>query len=301
LIPKEDQQPNPNAEQGASRAVGIDVGATLAKLAVREPDGRLAFGFLPASALGAVARRVSALTPESIGLTGCGAAGLEAHLDSAPTRLIEFEAWGTGSRALLERQDLDADEPYLLVSVGTGTSVLQVEKTRATRLGGTALGGGTVLGLGVALTGCESYDELCKLAERGRRANVDLMVSDIYPPGEIALPGDVTAASFGNLARWLSPATGGSAPASGDPSQREDLAAAVMGLVGENVALICSGLAERVNIQRIVFGGAALKQNRALVAVLMGVTAGMGFEPVLLADGGFAGAVGALELASEST
>ncbi|MFV1959295.1 MAG: FGGY family carbohydrate kinase, partial [Planctomycetota bacterium] len=47
--------------------------------------------------------------------------------------------------------------------VGTGTSILRVEDGQATRLGGTALGGGTVLGLGVALTGCESYEELCAL------------------------------------------------------------------------------------------------------------------------------------------
>jgi type II pantothenate kinase len=302
LIRKEDQQSGARTGEAEDRparpAVGIDVGATLAKLAVLEPGGRLDFGFLPASALGAVAKRIRALGAASIGLTGCGAARLEAQLDETPARFIEFEAWGTGSRVLLERQDVDTDEPYLLVSVGTGTSVLQVEQGSATRLGGSALGGGTVLGLGVALTGCESYEELCGLAERGQRSNVDLMVSDIYPPGEIALPGDLTAASFGNLARWLSPENEGGAPASGDPSQREDLAASVMGLVGENVALICCGLAERAGVGRVVYGGATLKQNPALVAVLLGITAGMGRQPVLLSDGGFAGAVGALEMAA---
>jgi len=61
--------------------VGVDVGATLAKLAVREPGGALRFGFLPSGALEAVARRVRALSPGRIGLTGCGADEFAAQLD----------------------------------------------------------------------------------------------------------------------------------------------------------------------------------------------------------------------------
>ena len=186
------------------------------------------------------------------------------------------------------------------VSLGTGTSVLEVRDASTTRLGGSALGGGTVLGLGVALTGCESYDELCKLAREGRRGNVDLLVSDIYRPGEVPIPGEVTAASFGQLARWLTPDTGDDPLPHGDPTRREDLACAVMGLVGENVGLISCGFANAAGIGRVVYGGATLRENPALVAVLLGVTAVMGCNPVLLEDGGFAGALGALTLATES-
>jgi type II pantothenate kinase len=259
------------------------------------------FGFLPAGSVEAVLRRIRALSPTRIGLTGCGAAALSEQLDRPSVRVVEFDAWGRGSRELLSRQheSEDEDAPYLLVSLGTGTSVLKVEGDRTSRLGGSALGGGTVLGLGVALTGCASFEELCKLARGGRRGNVDLLVSDIYRPGEVPIPGEATAASFGNLARWLTPGRDAALPAHGDPSQREDLASSVMGLVGENVALISCGHSTSVGIDRIVYGGATLHDNPALVAVLMGVTAGLGRKPVLLEDGGYAGALGALARAAD--
>lgn len=276
-------------------AVGVDVGATLAKLAIRAADRSLRCEFLPADAHAALAARVVESAPESVGLSGCGAAAFERVLARPAERFIEFEAWGAGSRALLSDQGIDPGEPYMLVSVGTGTSILRVAEGRVERLGGTALGGGTVLGLGVALTGCESHAELCDLARQGERGNVDLLVSHIYQPGEIALPGDVTAACFGNLARWLSH---GQAPASGDPSHREDLAASVMGMVGENVGLICCGYAVAAQTRRIVYGGATLVDNPALLAILMGVSATMQCEPIALDRGGYAGAVGALVLAA---
>ena len=92
---------------------------------------------------------------------------------------------------------------YLLVSVGTGTSILLVDGASVTRIGGTALGGGTLLGLAAGLLGTSDFDEIAALAQRGSRQTVDLLVSDIYPAGGIALAGDLTAANFGKYARRL--------------------------------------------------------------------------------------------------
>jgi type II pantothenate kinase len=114
-----------------------------------------------------------------------------------------------------------------------------------------------------------------------------MLVSDIYRPGEIALTGDLTAANFGkpNLRNGAKP-------------RREDVAAAIMGLVGENVALICGGLAAPHGIRHIVFGGSTLRDNPSLCAVLREITSALGREPVFLERGEYAGAVGALELAA---
>jgi type II pantothenate kinase len=119
------------------------------------------------------------------------------------------------------------------------------------------------------------------------------VVGDIYRAGEIPLAGDLTAASFGKLARRPAEAE----PAS-VPYEREDLASAVMGLSGENVALICCGLAAAAQVQKIVFAGSTLRDNPALWTVLAGSAAALGREPVLLHEGEFAGALGALELAA---
>lgn len=287
-----DDFPEPAA--GVQPAIGVDVGATLAKLALREAGGKLRLSSLPARSLDEVSARVRALGPGPIGLTGCRASGLEPHLDQTPVRLIEFEAWARGSRELLRAQQIDDSIPYLLVSVGTGTSVLRIEGDEVTRLGGTALGGGTVMGLGHALTGSASFAELCSLARQGRRGEVDLLIGDIYEDGVISLPAAATAAAFGNLARRIGSEPGGAAAAADEVSGRQDLAAAVMGLVAENVALISCGLAAGAGVRRIVYGGATLLGNDLLGGLLFGVTAALGCEAILLKHGAHAGAVGAL-------
>ncbi|MDG2332644.1 MAG: hypothetical protein P8Q97_00320 [Myxococcota bacterium] len=272
-----------------TRAIGVDVGATLAKLAFRAPGGALEFALLPAAHAEAVAARVRAFDPDRVGLTGCGASALEARLGMTCRQSIEFEAWGRGSRSLLGNRGLDDGSPYLLVSVGTGTSVLRVEGTDVARVGGTALGGGTLMGLSSALTGKTDYEEICRLAERGDRGRVDLQVADLYSASEIGLPGETTAAAFGKLSR----------PESEAPSV-EDLSAAILGLVGENVALIGCGIAYATGVRRLVYGGGTLHDNPALVSLLHAVTSMAGCEPILLEHGSFAGAVGALESAGNS-
>jgi type II pantothenate kinase len=267
-------------------AVGIDSGASLTKVAIRR-GGEIVHRVLPAGDTTPAERLVGELAPRRIGLTGGGAAELARRLGAEAVRVNEFAAWGAGAAALLDAEGRDAPRPFLLVSLGTGTSVMLADRLSVSRVGGTALGGGTVMGLGALLLGRASFDDLCALAARGDRRNVDMLVSDIYRPGEIALTGDLTAANFGKPLLH-----GGLKP------KPEDLAAAIMGLVGENVALICGGLAAPHAIRHIVFGGSTLRENPRLREVLRDITSAFGREPVFLERGEYAGAMGALELAA---
>jgi type II pantothenate kinase len=268
----------PNAR---GHAVGADVGATLIKLAIRAGEGEPELETLPAAALDAAARRVSALAPEPLGLTGGGALQLARRLGGGAQRVEEFAAWGCGAHELLRGQGLDA-ERFLLVSVGTGTSAMLVEPQGVRRVGGTALGGGTLLGLASVLFGTARFDEVVALAARGDRRRVDLLVGDIYPEDGFSLPAELNAASFARLAGRT------------DGCDSADLAHALIGMVGENVGLVCGGLARGSDVRRIVFGGGTLRDNPPLVDVLHTVSVALGCEPVFLARGEFAGAVGAL-------
>jgi type II pantothenate kinase len=271
--------------------IGVDVGASLAKLAIRREGEALRLGLAPADALERVAGEVEALGPARVAVTGGGGARLAARLGVPTTAVGEFDAWGAGARALLDAQGRPADGPFLLASLGTGTSCVRVDDAAVTRVGGTALGGGTLVGLGAALTGRTRFEEIVALAAEGDRRRVDLLISDIYPDGLPGLPGSANAASFGRLARTA--ASG----ARGDP---RDLAGALVGLVGENVALLCCALAAREGLRRIVYAGAALRGNAPLAQLLVLLTAALGREPLLLERGEHAGALGAL-LAAEAS
>ena len=284
MIPKD----YPSGQQLSRRAVGADVGATLVKLAVRSETGRTEFRILPAHAIERVAREVESARPGRVGLTGGGAPRVATLLEMDTERVTEFEAWVVGAEEMLRKAGLEVPEPYMLVSVGTGTSALRVDGGKATRIGGTALGGGTILGLGAGLIGISHFEELTELARRGDRRRVDLLVGDIDSGEAIPLPREMNASSFAKLGLH-------GRPNRADPA---DMAHAVMGLVGENVGIICGTLAALVEARAIVYAGSSLRDNPALSNILVGTTAARGGKALLLPEGEFAGALGALRLAT---
>lgn len=259
------------------RRAGIDAGASLWKLARVGEDG-LETALLPAGAVEEVRRRLGGWAPEQVLLTGGGAARLAVALDGVPVRQVsEFEAWARGAPLLAGRAGWTLPSRYGLVSLGTGTSILEVDGPAVQRVGGLALGGGTLLGLARLLCGVESFAEVTALAGRGERGRVDLLVGDIYPEGGIALPLDLTASNFAKLA-------------SREPA---DLAHALMGLLGENIGVACAAVAHARQIESLVFGGSALEDNPTLQEILRMAVEWSGREASFLPDGAFCGAVGA--------
>jgi type II pantothenate kinase len=282
-----------NADRTTPEDVGLDIGATLAKVAAAQVDVDLDSAALttfvcPARESEALIGFLSARHLRAVTATGAGARAF-ARLASLPFSVEladEFEAWGEGERVLLSRADFTPSIPHLLVSLGTGTSILRVDEGgRISRAGGTALGGGTLSGLARLLIGIEheDHDAVAQLALEGDRKRVDLLVSDIYEGGEIALDTDLTASNFG---RVQSP-------------RPNDLAHALTRLVGENVGLLAGALAaalphpahERVDV---VYAGSTVRSEGALKDILAFATDLAGARAQFLPLGAFTGAVGAL-------
>ncbi len=258
----------------------MDAGATLTKLALRRGAGETQFQSFSSADLDAVAERVEAVQPVRVGLTGGGASALAGRLSLDTARVGEFDAWGRGAAALLGPAE---DARYLLVSVGTGTSIMLCDGGRVLRIGGTALGGGTLLGLGSRLTGVDEFGALCALAGRGDRFRADLSVADVYSGGETPpLAAELTASAFARLARR-----------DGD-ARPEDLARALVWMVGENVALIAAGLSAAAGAEKLVFCGSTLRDNPVLCEALGDILGRFGRTSTFLADGEFGAALGAL-------
>jgi type II pantothenate kinase len=272
----------------AGIAAGIDWGATLAKLAVRRPGRAVELLLLPADDVDACRRALAVLGPARIGVTGGGSGALARGVAGEAVPVNEFAAWGAGAAAMLAEGEARPPHRYLLVSLGTGTSVLLVDGLSVVRVGGTALGGGTLLGLAAGLIGTGEFAQVVELAQRGSRREVDLLVSDIYRAGGIPLAGDLTASNFGKLARRLG---------AGERVAEADVAQAIVGMIAENVALLCASLAAAAQVPHVVFGGSTLRSNPALSGMLAHFLRAYGREPVFLPRGEFAGAVGALLLA----
>jgi type II pantothenate kinase len=257
--------------------LGIDAGATLCKLALLR--GEQIHTWQCASCdLDAARAQVATLRPDRIVATGGGAARLGAELAGVAVELEgEFDAWARGAPALAAQEGIALPARYLLVSLGTGTSILLLAGGKSERVGGSALGGGTLLGLGQLLLGTASFSEIAALAARGDRRSVDLLVGDIYEGSDIPLSRDLNASSFAKLAS----------------RKPEDIAHALTGLIGENLGLICAHLAQVHGATCVLYCGSTLTQNPALRAVLAGIGRMTSRSVAFLERGGFGGAIGA--------
>jgi type II pantothenate kinase len=266
--------------------IGVDAGATLCKVVRRaESLETLETRAFDSRDLDSVHRTILEWKAERVATTGGGAARLKAVAGAQVIRIPEFQAWAAGAPILADLEGIELPACYLLVSLGTGTSILLSEDGSSRRIGGSALGGGSLLGLGRLLLGVERFDEITELAARGDRRKVDLLVGDIYPDAdELPLPADLNAASFAKLA-------------SREPA---DLAHALVGLLGENTALLCGQLAAAFQAKAILYCGSTLRDNPTLVEILTSVTEMMGARSHLLAHGASCGAVGAIAAAARA-
>ena len=148
---------------------------------------------------------------EEIILTGVGSAYVEQPLYGVPTaRADEFQANGLGAKFTIPLDNI------IVVSMGTGTSFVKVQGDKIEHIGGTGIGGGTLLGLSRLLLKTQRIETIAELASRGSLNNIDLQIQDICSKPLPGLPLDATASNFGKVDGNASP---------------EDLASGILHLV----------------------------------------------------------------------
>lgn len=130
----------------------------------------------------------------------------------------------------------------LVVSAGTGTAMVAARGNSAQHFTGSAVGGGTLLGLSRLLLGTADPLEVAYLAERGDPSRVDSTLLDAIGGGIGHLPPDATAVNLGRLVREA-------------PPRPEDLAAGLVTLVGQVIAVIALNAAKAAGLSRIVLVG----------------------------------------------
>jgi len=97
------------------------------------------------------------------------------------------------------------EKPAILVSIGSGVSVIRVNAFQSyERVAGTMIGGGTLIGLSNLLTGEKDFDKIIEMASRGSNSNVDMLIKDIYGQNSPfkELQGDLLASSFAKVANY---------------------------------------------------------------------------------------------------
>ncbi|NLU24020.1 MAG: pantothenate kinase [Clostridiales bacterium] len=190
--------------------LALDLGGSATKSILRTPAGQFLFPerLPPRRTSEEVGRQAADYLQkhavegvDRVVLTGVGSSFLFGDILGCPTQMVdEFEALSQGALAVSGLSEA------VVASMGTGTAFLHAKRGAPARhLGGTGVGGGTLLGLGKLLTGCDDISSLCRLAENGSLARVDLRMSDMALSAAATLPPELTAANFGHLSAQATP------------------------------------------------------------------------------------------------
>jgi type II pantothenate kinase len=231
--------------------IGIDIGSTLTK-AVSIENGLVtkkvktrAFDAVT-SATGAfgkliVENGIDLSDIEEIKITGAGASKLSNNaykqfiLFGIPTEhVVEMNAIGIGGMFLAGRDDI------VITNIGTGTVVIGATREKITHIGGSGVGGGTILGLGKKLLGLSAFNDIMDAAAKGSIDQVDLRIADISGSDISFLSGDATAANFGKML---------------DTAKTEDIALAIINMVYQVIGMLSVFAARGKNQSKVLITG----------------------------------------------
>ena len=268
-----------------STMIGIDTGGTLTKIAYLNEHDELKLEVIPSAEMHLVKEWLEQHPQvEEIGLTGGRTEQLRGVLKTMKSieYIVEFEATLKGVRYLLEKEGYTINRS-IITNIGTGTSIHYMEGNAHSRVGGTGIGGGTLMGLSTIMTGIGNFDAITERASKGARGGIDLLVQDIYQGMDTPIAGTLTASNFGKV---------------GITEQKmyetNDILATVQGLVGEVITTLSIQLSEQHQAEYIVYIGSTLTDNPHLRKVIEYYTILKKHTPVFLNDCGFSGAIGAL-------
>ena len=170
-------------------------------------------------------------------MTGVGSSHVKRNLYGLDCqRVAEFDSIGTGGLYLSEMSEA------LVVSMGTGTAIVHAKADGTMKyLGGTGVGGGTLMGLSKLMLKAESIEHIAEYASDGNLENVDLRIKDITASDSLSvLARDLTAANFGNVS---------------DVVEKSDIALGIMNMVFETVGMVSIFAARSVGVKNVILTG----------------------------------------------
>lgn len=177
---------------------------------------------------------------DSVMMTGVGSSYLSEPIYSLRCEKVsEFEAIGRGGLYLSELNEA------IVVSMGTGTALIHAKKEgdgiKTTYLGGTGVGGGTIVGLSRKMLGIDNILHLEEVCEGGDLNNVDLRIKNLTKKKMFTnVNEELTASNFGNLS---------------DLASKSDIALGLCNMVAETIGMVAVFAARSYGIKDIVLTG----------------------------------------------
>ena len=213
---------------------------------------------------------------DSVLMTGVGSSFIDKPIYGLNcTKVSEFASVGLGGLYL---SGLDE---AIVVSMGTGTAIIKAKKNKegasVKYLGGTGVGGGTLVGLSKRMIGVDNVEHIEQLALEGELSNVDLRIKDISADNNFQINEDITASNFGKLS---------------DLATHNDIALGIANMVAETIAMLAVFAARSYGIKNVVLTG-NLTTLKSITRTFVGLEEKFGVNFIIPEEAQFATVIGA--------
>jgi len=232
--------------------LGIDVGGSTTKIVGFDENGKLITPIFVRAAdqitsiYGAFGKFTSENSIElneisRVMMTGVGSTFISKPIYGLKCESVpEFECVGRGGLYLSGLKET------VVVSLGTGTALVHAKRNdgkmnEISYLGGTGVGGGTLMGLSKQLLKMDDIDHIVELAKEGDLNNIDLRIKDISKQSSFGgLPEIMTASNFGKIS---------------DMATKNDVALGIINMVFEVAGMMAVFAARNHGLKDIVLTG----------------------------------------------
>jgi len=163
----------------------------------------------------------------------------------------EIQSIGTGGSYLTKKKNC------YVVSVGSGSPIIDISDSIATHLVGTGMGAGTIFGLSSIYARTDSVESINVLAETGTGERLNLVIGDIYDQSNfLNYPSGTTVGNFAKQSPSVS---------------RSDFICSTMKMVAETLSsMVTACMLNNIKKDVVIVGGGALypKFNEYIIETL---------------------------------
>ena len=181
---------------------------------------------------------------EIVKITGVGSAKITKSIYGLNCQHVsEFDCIGLGGMYL---SGLDH---AIVASLGTGTALIHARNgMKPEYLGGTGVGGGTLIGLSKRMLGLNNIENIQELADEGDLDMIDWRIGNIKKNILPGAPEKMTASNFGNISEIAS---------------KSDVALGIINMVFETIGMVSIFAARNYGLKDIVLIGNLTTLNKA--------------------------------------
>lgn len=208
-------------------------------------------------------------------LTGVGKDEIQQNIyDIETIKVDEFKAIAAGGLYLAKQEEA------LVISIGTGTAFVQAKKCDSVHIGGTGVGGGTLINLCRRIGQVDSFEEINKYISKGNLANIDLTINDITINEIKGLPKDTTSSNFGKLS---------------DYATKEDLVIGIVNMIFETIGMMAVFASQNNKNKNIIVTG-TITTIPYIKTVFKKIEKLHNIKFIIPRDAEFATAIGAIQI-----